>query len=234
MNRYAAAVATAVLTLGGLATAGPAAALENPADLTKITVASKVSIASSACRNVSVRYTAAADPGWEFWGADVEVHRNGVLKSTEFVPSTAGLQPFFYCPSLDGFGKFTFGPSIVTGYDTVNIALPNFEDATEASTWIKVAARTSLSSTRKGSKVSFTAVTTRYALSQDRWIRWKSPKLTLQRKRADGTWAPVGLVGYTSTGVAKKTITAPATATYRVLAAGNSYAWSSTSGTTRR
>lgn len=105
---------------------------------------------------------------------------------------------------------------------------------TTATTWVKVGARASVTSTRSGSTVRFTAVTTRDSLVQGTFVRWKAPTVTLQRTRADGTWASVAPLASTSTGVAKKSSRASGAATYRVVATGTSSAWSATSATTRR
>lgn len=230
MKKFVTAAVTVVMAASGIAFASPAAALENPVDITTITVPAKVVVASTACRNVAVTYTVSTDANWELSSAEIDVARNGLVRSTEFIISS-GLNPYFYCPTLDGLGKFTFGPSAVNGNTLDFSDFQTFADSTSKSTQIKVQSKVSATATRSGSKVTFTAKSTRFYLGRDAFGAWSAPKATLQKKKADGTWAAVATMPWTSTGTAKKTITASRSATYRVVTTGNSFVWGATSKT---
>lgn len=231
MNKYVAVACAAALGVGGLAFTAPAVALEHHVDITAISVPKRVVIESWTCRNIPVTYTVKTDPGWSFSSAVVQVLQNGVIRDTDYIFET-GLNPYSYCPESNRLGKWTFGPSDVDA--SSDSSYPTYADSTHASTYIKVAGRTGLRATRSGSKVSFTATTKRYYITGDSFIAWNDARVMLQRKRSDGTWADVGLMGYTSNGVARKTITSRTTASYRVTTAGNSWVWNSSSGAVRR
>lgn len=223
--------ATAVVA--AVATAAPAQALENPADLTAINAPAKVSIGSSSCRNIPIQYSVGVEAGWEFWGADVNVLRNGEQHSLELI-SGAGQQSYFYCPYFDGLGKFQWGPSTVTAWSDDAVDVFEFNDASKDITWIRAKSTASVTATRKGSKVTFTARTKRYNIDADEYRNWSSPKIVLQRKKADGTWVDVAAMAYTSKGVAKKTITASTAKTYRVISSDTTLTWGRASTTVRR
>lgn len=234
MHRFSvrAAAVLLALTTGPLA-AAPAQALENPVDITSISTP-KVVITSRACRDLTIGFALATSPRWQFLTAQTDVYRYSVLRDDMVVPTEAGPVTWHHCFTSSDLGRWSFGPSTVHTYDETAAVRRDLTDTTSKTMWVKVGARASVTSSRSGSTVRFTAVTTRYSISQDSWIRWKAPKVTLQRKRADGTWASIGTLTYTSTGTAKTSVTASTTATYRVVASGTSTVWSAASGTTRR
>lgn len=225
-------VTTAAAGLTGAAPAGAAVAVENAADITGIRPPAKVVIESTACRNIPVTFTGAVAPNWEFWGADVEVRRNGVLHDTMFpsIPVAGGssLETYFWCPSFDGPGTFQFGGSYVVGWDTAGATDVTFRDETAARVKVGLGSKATLSGKRSGGKVTFTARTSRFTLSAGMYRPWTASKVVLQRQRPDGSWANWKTIAYTSRGVATATFTASA-GRYRAVAPGTPSVWQATS-----
>ncbi|HYO39376.1 MAG TPA: hypothetical protein VER39_06945 [Nocardioidaceae bacterium] len=202
---------------------------------------SNVRVTSRDCRDVEVRVRYGnpfdSDHGLT---AEIEVWKERAFQDQAFLYANAGnvagpsLQArgrYLWCPD-QGLGRFRLGPSKVVGNsysgETDDVT---FEDPTIGSFTARRHSRTFMRLTRTGDaprRVRVAAVVATYTLRTATYERWRDRVLRIQRRNADG-WTTVGSARTDGRGVAKRVLTAPVGAVYRVRAVGTRDVWGSTS-----
>lgn len=149
---------------------------------------------SNSCRDVQVTAKTTADPTQveDIW-ATVDVWRgNKQIDNLDLEPVNGDVDQlagqYYYCPYLDGVGRFRLGSTEVEWYD-VNYNDTSFVDDTTGGMVIKQATRDKFSATRSGARRTFYSHASFFAVGYG-WSHFpKGYRVTLQRRPADGSGA---------------------------------------------
>lgn len=235
-----------VLVLAGIATSAGLSIGASPAyaygylSVDSIS-ASNVSVASNSCRDIPVRFSISSDGLTSFSYGSTSVFRNSdYIDSFSFFSSS---DSWFYCPRLDGFGRFKLGPTSLTGYydnggfDFGDYGSFDGTDYTSTIFYIKAKSLLSFSGAQSSSsRVTWTIRAKRYEPSNFGYVRWNPPKVQLQRWNGSAwvkikNFYPAGTG--TSRGVVKYSMNTGKGLKYRVVSNANGTTWGRTSDVVR-
>ncbi|GAA4776926.1 hypothetical protein [Microbacterium gilvum] len=183
-------------------------------DVTKLTASSiVVGPTTDGCTYVPVTISRKLPVGVQYWDAFVDVTRNGQLISTAFFGSTGSSTKsrFLYCP-LDGFGKFTLGPT--EWYAGTTGTHRSGLDGTKGYFYVRSRTKAGISSITRTNGVTTVKVSaTRFApYSYPEQVKFSAPQAQLQVRNGT-TWKTVATV---------KLVNGSATLSYRT-SAGRTY-----------
>lgn len=233
------------LVLAGVATSAGLSIGASPAyalgylSVDRISV-SNVTVASTSCRDIPVRFSISSDGFTSFSSGNTSVYRKSDYLESFFFSNFS--DTWYYCPTVDGLGRFTLGPTALSGiYDNY----PDFDffegtDYTSTSFYIKAKSLLSFSGSQSSSsRVTWTIRAKRYDSSSyfnDGYYRWNPPKVQLQRWNGSAwvkikNFYPVGTG--TSRGVIKYSMNTGKGLRYRVVSNSNLTTWGRTSDVVR-
>lgn len=205
-------------------------------DVTKLS-ADNVVVSSWDCVNTDVRMTHRKS-GIDDWSVDTDVHgRNGLSTWASF-GSYGGEKKdrIQICPSSDGLGKYTLGPSEVRAYSYGGYDYSDYEeieraDHTKGSFYVRGKAYASLSTKRSGKTVTLTSTTKVYNPEKYGKVNY-NPKVKFQVK-SGSKWKTLKTVS-AKKGKATFKVTSKGKKTYRVTFDEVSWATGATSKTAKR
>lgn len=231
--RRAAVSALAAVALV-IAPAASADAANVSFDVTKLS-ADNVVVSSWDCINTDVRMTHKKS-GIDDWSVDTDVHgRNGLSTWASFASYSGGTKDRVQiCPSSDGLGKYTLGPSEVRAYsygDYSDYQEIERADHTKGSFYVRGKAYASLSTKRSGKTVTLTSTTKVYSPEDYSKVNY-NPKVKFQVK-SGSTWKTIKTVS-AKKGKATLKVTSKGKKTYRVTFDQVSWATGATSKTAKR
>lgn len=231
--RRAAVSALAAVALV-IAPAASADAANVSFDVTKLS-ADNVVVSSWDCINTDVRMTH-KQSGIDDWSVDTDVHgRNGLSTWASFASYSGGTKDRVQiCPSSDGLGKYTLGPSEVRAYsygDYSDYQEIERADHTKGSFYVRGKTYASLSTKRNGKTVTLTSTTKVYSPEDYGKVNY-NPKVKFQVKPGSA-WKTLKTVT-AKKGKATLKVTSKAKKTYRVTFDQVSWATGATSKTAKR
>ncbi|MCT1446407.1 hypothetical protein M3G43_03915 [Brevibacterium casei] len=231
--RRAAVSALAAVALV-IAPAASADAANVSFDVTKLS-ADNVVVSSWDCINTDVRMTH-KQSGIDDWSVDTDVHgRNGLSTWASFASYSGGTKDRVQiCPSSDGLGKYTLGPSEVRAYsygDYSDYQEIERADHTKGSFYVRGKTYASLSTKRNGKTVTLTSTTKVYSPEDYGKVNY-NPKVKFQVK-SGSAWKTLKTVT-AKKGKATLKVTSKAKKTYRVTFDQVSWATGATSKTAKR
>ncbi|MEW1990004.1 hypothetical protein [Brevibacterium casei] len=203
-------------------------------DVTKLS-ADNVVVSSWDCINTDVRMTHKKS-GIDDWSVDTDVHgRNGLSTWASFASYSGGTKDRVQiCPSSDGPGKYTLGPSEVRAYsygDYSDYQEIERADHTKGSFYVRGKAYASLSAKRSGKTVTLTSTTKVYSPEDYGKVNY-NPKVKFQVK-SGSTWKTIKTVS-AKKGKTTLKVTSKGKKTYRVTFDQVSWATGATSKTAKR
>ncbi len=236
-----------VLVLAGVATsaglsigASPAYAYGNLS--VDYISASNISVSSYGCRYIPVQASISGDGFTTFYSARTDILVNGNYNDYFYLDN--GSSSFQWCPRFNGYGRFTLGPTVLSGYyDNGGYNFGDYgsfdgTDYTSSSFYIKRKSLLSFSGSQSSSsRVSWTIRAKRFEPNGYLgYVRWNPPKVQLQRWNGSAwvkirNFYPAGTG--TSRGVVKYSMKTGKGLKYRVVSNANGTTWGRTSEVVR-
>ncbi|WP_165831869.1 hypothetical protein [Brachybacterium endophyticum] len=233
----ASTIAVLFAFLATLVLAPPAEASSRPIDITGYKVADQV-FSADGCRKITVSMTTKKQKDYKESSLDVDVTRKGNLANSLYSSNGKTLSRLQICPWLDGLGKYTIGPADVwAGYTKRDswgsyTDYKDYTDYTKKSFYVRGKAKASLSSSRKGRTVTFTA---RASTVDFDWTGYKSynPKSATLQVKSGKHWKTVKKVKL-SKGKATAKVSSSAKKQYRFTFPKTTTRTGATSNTVKR
>ena len=198
-----------------LAGAPGAAAATTSFDVTRVS-APDIVVKDGNCQRTTVTM-AHTKRGIGTWSVETDVRRAGSLKTSAFYYSGGNTRTnrVLICPSIDGLGRYTLGPSDVDAFaknwrdrDVIRT------DRTAGSFYVRAHSKGSVSSSRSGGRVTLNVSAQRYSTNAYAYRNY-SPKATVQVQTASG-WRTVSTVSLVN-GRANVVLNQKSSRTYRVV-----------------
>ena len=192
-----------------------------------------VSVSSDSCKYVPVTMLATQDPS--AWLTDVTTT---VYKGSQEVGS-AFLEPntpntWLWCPWLDGYGTFTFGPSEVK-VTTDDYADHVATDWTRGTVKVKARGTSAQKATRSGSYVSLLSTSSYYNYAIPGYSRIRGARVTIQyRPGGTSTWKTVTTRYANTSGQVSLRVYAPRAGSWRAVLAEGGQVFGATSASVYR
>ncbi|MGO2861931.1 MAG: hypothetical protein ACTIC1_12290 [Brevibacterium sp.] len=171
--------------------------------------------------------------GVSTWDVAVDVTRNGGWVDSLWYSNTGNTKRTrsFICPSFDGLGKYTLGPSDIWANNSNYTKTVDRTDYTKGSFYIRGKASASLSTKRSGSTVTLTSSTKVYNPEQYGKVNY-NPKVKFQVK-SGSKWKTIKTVT-AKKGKATYKVKSKSKKTYRVTFSQVSWATGATSKSAKK
>jgi hypothetical protein len=232
-------VLTPMLVLA-ITAAGTVAAEADPGNAFDVYAidAPDVRVNSGGCRSIPVALLHDG-AGLEDAYARVEMWRGGTyIEQSALFTSSAGriAGSFNHCPTFEGLGTFTFGPSDVSYATADYSSLGEFRDSTTRKVRILQDARVSgMTVKASGRTRTVTAKAKFYDVASSRWRATpKRVKVRLQRQVAGGAWRTVKSARVGASGKIRVSVRASKKVRYRLTVAGGRQTWDGVSKVVRK
>lgn len=221
-------IATVALVVGPAVSAEAATA---KFDVTKLSAKSIV-VSNYNCKNVDV-YMSHKKSNVGYWNVFVDVTHSGGLTDSLWYSNDGDKSRTraLICPSLYGLGKYTLGPSDVSGYSWDYYDSVDRTDYTKGSFYVRGKAYASLSTKRSGKTVTLTSKTKVYKPEDYGKVNY-NPKVKFQVK-SGSKWKTINTVT-AKKGKATYKVKTKSKKTYRVTFSQVSWATGATSKSTKR
>ncbi|MBA3309811.1 MAG: hypothetical protein H0U28_07080 [Nocardioidaceae bacterium] len=197
MRRHAfvAALLAVATAAGTQLPTGTANAAKSSLNVTSIRVHNLIVVGGS-CRNIDItaRHNGPTHNDFDM-DLDIDVWRGRKYVGSAYVyddrPGRV-VGDYFWCPFLDGLGKFRAGPSEVDWYNWGRrYSSGSFRDGTRDSFWVKQGSRTKVFVDRTRHRVTFTPRAQYYSVNRSRWRSWEGHRVVIERRLATGQWKRV-------------------------------------------
>jgi len=223
-------VATGALALGAV----PAQASDRPIDITGYSVSS-ITVADSNCRNVTVNVSTRVKSDYDDSYGIIDVTRQGGVVDTLWLEGREISDRALICPSYDGLGAYRVGPADLTAYYSywdsywgyTDTDWVDYVDNSAKTFYVRGKAKSSVTASRRGSKVTLTAKAQVYSPEKYRYAQYNAKNAKFQVKSGT-TWKTLKTVNLTK-GTAKLTVTQSKKKTYRLSIPTATWASSTTS-----
>lgn len=233
MKKFLTVALSALLLAASVPFATAAAAAESPVDLVSVSLPKRLEVSGSGCRNIPIRYSIVSAPGFDpaLSSAEMPLLKNGGGHDLLFLDGAQTLSTWTWCPFFDGVGKYQIGMGFTDGLNLTTLEEGPWEDTTQSNVLdFRYHSRIKMWGTFSGSNKSIEVITTRFDINTGGYSRWTAPKYTVQRLRADGTWATIATMKRLGVGRFTYKFKSSKTATYRVISANSSTTWGRTTG----
>ncbi|MFI8412088.1 hypothetical protein ACIGB6_06320 [Paeniglutamicibacter gangotriensis] len=216
-----------------LTAATPAQANERPIDITGYQV-SNITVADSNCRNLKITASTKIKKNFVDSFGSVDVTRNGGLVSMLWFEGRNITDRAMICPSFDGLGVYKVGAAEINAeykyYDSYfkeyMSNYSSYTDNTSKKFHVRGKAKSTLTATRSGSKVTLTAKAQVYAPEKYRYAQYNAKGAKLQVKSGK-TWKTLKTVNL-SKGKATITVKQSTKKSYRLYVPTATWAASTT------
>lgn len=213
---------------------GPAVSAEAASakfDVTKLSAKSIV-VSNYNCKNVDV-YMSHKKSNVRYWDVFVDVTRGGGLTDSLWYSNDGDKSRTraIVCPSLYGLGKYTLGPSDVSGFSGDYYNSVNRTDYTKGHFYVRGKAYASLSTKRSGKTVTLTSKTKVYNPEKYGKVNY-NPKVKFQVK-SGSKWKTLKTVT-AKKGKATYKVKSKSKKTYRVTFSQVSWATGASSKSSKR
>ena len=200
-------------------------------DVTKLS-AKNVVVTNSSCRNIEIAMKHKKS-GVGDWNVSTEVTRSGSYIGSTYYSSTGNKSRarVFVCPSFEGLGKFTVGPSDVWANNASYSKLVDRTDYTKSSFYVRGKTYASLATKRSGKTVTLTSKTKVYNPEKYGKVNY-SPKVKFQVK-SGSKWKTIKTVT-AKKGKATYKVKTKSKKSYRVTFSQSSWATGATSKSSKR
>ncbi|MDR7292803.1 hypothetical protein [Pseudoglutamicibacter albus] len=184
MKRFFRAFAIVLVAVGlNAGTAVPSQAAPRLVDVTGFSAKSIV-VSNPSCRSVVVTMRKTMSPKVDYWDVSADVTRSGSFVTWADYSKSGDRSKtrVQICPSLDGLGKYTVGPSTVTADTRDGYDYQSYTDWTKGHFYVRAKGKAALKGKRKGSTVTLTASAQRYNPERYKYVAHGAKKARVQVK----------------------------------------------------
>lgn len=239
-TRLAGVSAVGAVLLGSLAAAPAAQAAQTPIDVTSIAVKDVV-VSTTSCIKVPVKISLKTASNFVDASGYADVTRNGGLVTMVGIDGKTPETRFQLCPSFDGLGKFTVGPTDFLAeysyydesFEDFSSDLVSYTDYTSKTFSVRGKSSVSVTNKRKGSTVTVTVKAKTFVPSKYGTVAYNAKSARLQVKKGS-KWVNTGKALSFKKGVAVIKVKQKSKKSYRVVVPASSTAAAVTSKTFKR